>query len=48
MLPQRYTKGIEIAAINEINKELRRMGNGTDQFKLFLNLIKKISLNFFN
>ncbi|VDK76122.1 unnamed protein product [Litomosoides sigmodontis] len=26
MLPRRYTKGIELAAINEINKELRRMG----------------------
>uniref|UniRef100_A0A0R3S5X4 CPG4 domain-containing protein n=1 Tax=Elaeophora elaphi TaxID=1147741 RepID=A0A0R3S5X4_9BILA len=26
MIPRRYTKGIEIAAMNEINKQLRRMG----------------------
>ncbi|VIO90327.1 24 kDa secreted protein, putative [Brugia malayi] len=26
MIPKRYTKGIEIAAMNEINKQLQRMG----------------------
>lgn len=27
MIPRRYAKGIELAAVNEINKQLRRMGS---------------------